>query len=151
MQVLGWQSEVVGERAVSAHDAEHRASLAVAAPARETRAARAAHGVDLTDDAAADEGRRALLHDADELVAQDPGERIVPVDELDIGLADTGAEHAHERLARGRLGDRSVVAQVQASILQPDGSHAGNMPPQSATGSPRVYWGTTPRLTSATT
>ena len=124
MQVLGRQDEVVGERAVPAHDAEHRAPLAVRAPAREACAACAAHGVDLTDDPAADQRRRTLLDDADELVARDPGERVIPLRELDIGVTDPGADHAHERLARGRRGDRNVVAQPQAAILQPEGSHA---------------------------
>ena len=94
------------------------------APARETRAARAAHGVDLTDDTAADQRRRALLHDADELVARDSRERIVPARELDIGVADAGAQHAHEGFAGGRLGDRDVVPHAQAAIFQPEGSHA---------------------------
>jgi hypothetical protein len=96
----------------------------VSAPACETGAAQAAHGVDLTDNAATDEPRRALLDDADELVARDPGERVVPARELDIGVADAGAEHTDERFARRRLGDRSVLPHVQAAILQPEGSHA---------------------------
>src|SRR5205823_549427 len=58
VQVLGWEREILGERAVPVHDAQHGTTLAMAAPARDTRAARAAHGVDLTDDAAADERRR---------------------------------------------------------------------------------------------
>ena len=69
MQVLGRQDEVVSERAVPAHDAEDRAPLAVGAPARETGTACAAHGVDLPDDATADQRRRPLLDDADALVA----------------------------------------------------------------------------------
>src|SRR6185295_3522206 len=117
VQVLGRQDQAVGECAVPAHDAEHRAALAVGTPARETRAARPAHGVDLTDDAAADERRRTLLDDADELVARDPGERVVPARELDIGVADSRAQYADERFARGRLGDRNVLPYAQAAIL----------------------------------
>src|SRR5205823_14043098 len=125
MQVFGGQDEVVGERAVPAHDAEHRAALAVGAPARTTRAARAAYGVDLTDDASAHERRGSLLDDADELVARDPGERVVPARQLEVGIADAGAEHTHECLARRRFGDRNVGPCAQAAILQPEGPHAG--------------------------
>jgi len=124
VQVLGGQDEVVGERAVPADDAEHRAPLAVGAPAGETGAARAAHGVDLADDAAADERRRTLLDDADELVAQDPGERVVAAGELDVGVADSRAQHAYEGFARGWLGRRNVVPHSQAAVLQPQSSHA---------------------------
>src|SRR5205823_6876456 len=120
----GWECEILGERAVPVHDAQHGTTLAMAAPARDTRAARAAHGVDLTDDAAADERRRPLRDDADELVARDPAERVVPARELDVGVADAGEQDTHQRLARGRLGERNVVPHAQAAILQPEGSHA---------------------------
>src|SRR2546430_3575187 len=140
VQVFGRQDEVLGERAVPAHDAEHRASRAMRAPAREARTAHAAHGVDLTDHAAADERRWTALDDADELVAGDAGVRVVPARELDIGVADSGAQHAYERFARGRLGDPNVVPHAQAAILQPESPHAGNMPPESLTGRRASWW-----------
>ena len=107
-----------------AHDAEHRAPLAVRAPACQACAARAAHRVDLTDDATADQRRRPLLDDADELVAQDSGERVVPARELDVGVANPRAQNADEGFARGGRGDRHVVPHAQAAILQPQCSHA---------------------------
>jgi hypothetical protein len=72
--------------------------------ARPARFARPTAAVDLADDAPALE--RSGLGDADELVAQYPGESHVAADQLKVGLADAGAQHANEHftLPWGRRG-----------------------------------------------
>ena len=123
MQVLDREREILGEGAVPAHDAEHGAALAVRAPAGRTRGAGTTHRVDLPDDAAADERRRPPLDDADELVARNAGEGVVAARQLDVRVADPGADHPNERLARGRLRDRNVVPEAQATVLEPESEH----------------------------
>src|SRR5439155_11743782 len=119
---------------------EHRPALAVGAPAGTTRAARAAYGVDLTDDAPAHERRGSLLDDADELVARDSGERVVPARQLEVGVADAGAEHTHERLAGRRFGDRNVGRARRRRSSSQRARMPGNMPwPASLTES-RASW-----------
>jgi len=87
---------------VPARDAEHGAALAVGTAAARARRAAAAHGVDLAHHAPADERLGAPLDDADELVAQDPGARVVAAGDLEVGVADAGADHADQRLAGRR-------------------------------------------------
>src|SRR5690348_6028413 len=108
MQVLCWEAEELGERAVPARDAQHRAALAVGASARDARAACAAHGVDLPHDPPAGESPTAALDHPHELVPRDAGERIVAPGELDVRVANPGFQHSDEGLARRRNGDLDV-------------------------------------------
>jgi hypothetical protein len=75
-------------------DAEHGALRAVCSKAGLARDAGAAAAVDLADDAPA--RQRAILRNAHELVAQDAAEAHVAANQLKIGFADAGSEHADE-------------------------------------------------------
>ena len=61
----------------------------------------AAGGVDLADHAPPHPlpGALRLLHHAHELVAGDAAERVVAAPQLEVGVADTGEAHPHQRFA----------------------------------------------------
>ncbi len=123
MQVLHGQREILGEGAVAPGNAEDRAALAMSATARGARAARAAHGVDLTHDPPAGERCTPVLDDADKLVSRDAGERVIAPGELDVGVADPGLEDPDERLPSGRVGPRDVVSEDQLTVFEPQRAH----------------------------
>ena len=115
VQVLDRQPEVRREGPVPGHDAQHGPLLAVRAPAGPAGRARAAGGVDLAGDTAADPLGRAArrLDRAHELVAGHARVGVVAAHELQVGVAHARDAHAHERLARRRHGGGEVVAHAQ--------------------------------------
>ena len=136
VQVADGQHQVRREGPVARDDAEDAPPLAVGAAAREAGRARAARGVDLADDTAADPLGRAvrLPHDANELVPWNARVRVVATDQLEVGVAHAGQAHAHERLARGRSWLGNVVAQAKSLALEPQG--AQGLPPEPGEGGP---------------
>jgi hypothetical protein len=112
VQVPDRQTQVRREGAVASDDAEHRALLAVRRPTGAARHARAARGVDLTGHAPPHPcGRRGSRDDrADELVPRHAREGIVAAHELEVGVADPGQVHAHQRLVDRRDRQRNVLA-----------------------------------------
>jgi len=84
------------------HDSKDGAVGAVAPQIPVTPLTRAAIQIDLTHDAAADQiSAVGFDHFADKLVSGDAGEAVISALQLQVGIADPGAEHAQERKTRG--------------------------------------------------
>src|SRR3989442_2581874 len=79
--------------------------------------ARVADGVDLADHALS-------FPLADELVSRNASEWVIAASQLDVGVADAGCDHAHQRLARRWRGARHVVAQAKLPVLEPQCAQA---------------------------
>ena len=117
VEIAFGQHEVIGKDAVSPGDPENRALGAVTMATRPAARACAARGVDLSRHSGAGLQRcRRCDEGADELVAQDPSEIHVPVDDLQIGPADSGDGDPHERLTRGGIGGREIGPVGQPSV-----------------------------------
>jgi hypothetical protein len=100
MQVGFRQAKHLGQRTISSADTERRAVGAVGGTPGPARLAGAAHGIDLTYDAASYQGLVAgLLHNADELVAQDPSKVGISAGDLQVGVADADQDRPDPRLA----------------------------------------------------
>ena len=103
----------------------------VATPSR-TILTRVACGVDLADHAPPDELARVTarvvryrLDHADELVTEDPGERIVAAAQLDVRIADPGADDAHDGFTVGGCRQGKILTKSKVSVLEPKASHRG--------------------------
>jgi hypothetical protein len=102
MKIALRKRDEVRKCAVAPDDADDGAAGAVPGTAGEARRTRPAAAVDLANDTAARVD--ASLRDADELVAEDAGEAaMVPANQLEVGLADAGAEDADEDVAGRRV------------------------------------------------
>jgi hypothetical protein len=123
VEVLARQGQIAGERSIATDDPEHGAPLAVARAPAPAGGAPVADGVDLADDAPADELLRALLDHPDELVAEHADVGVVAAHQLEVGAADAGEQHAHQRFALGRPRDLEVLAQANPRLLEPDRGH----------------------------
>mgnify|MGYP006924218798 CR=1 FL=1 len=70
--------------------------------------------------------RLALLDDAGKLVAHDPGvfeERLVAVEDMQVGAADANPLDADQGFARGAFGFRTVKGQEGSGFFADDGEH----------------------------
>ena len=65
----------------------------------------------------------ASIDDADELVPEHAGVRVVAAHQLQVGVAHAGDGDADPRLAGRRFGDGQVVAHPEAAILEPEAAH----------------------------
>lgn len=111
------------EGSVGADDAHDRARGAVAPEPARARRADAAGEVDLRRDALALPRVGALHHLAEELVPEDAPEAHVAADDLQIGVADPGADHPHQRHAGGERGDRAIEDPSGRAVVD-HGAHA---------------------------
>jgi hypothetical protein len=89
--------DVLCKTAVGIDDPHHATRGAVALQPLVADGATLACKVDFSDDPLAAPLLGPLFDDADELVAEDSAKRHVALDQLDIGIADTGDGDAHER------------------------------------------------------
>ena len=101
VQVREREGEELGQGPLAAADPDDRAFGTMGAPAGRAIRAPAAGDVDLADHAAGDPflGAGGLLHHAHELVAGDARAGRVAAPQLQVGSADAGQDHAHDRLA----------------------------------------------------
>jgi hypothetical protein len=96
MEIADRQEQPLGKGPVAVDDAEDGAPRAVSGGAGAAGRAGAAGGIDLADDSGSAELFRTLFDETDELVAEDASVRIVPVDELQVRVADTRLEDPDE-------------------------------------------------------
>jgi hypothetical protein len=102
-------------------DAENAARRTMFGQASSAVVARPATGVDFTYDAPTTE--RSAFGNADEFVPEDAAKSHITADELQVGLADPGTQHAHGNLPRRRHGSRMVGPESDAVSTQYDRSH----------------------------
>ena len=121
VQVSRGEHEVLGEGAIAACDPENSAIAAVGPHAGPAAAAGSAGGVNLANHSFT--GERSGLYDPDELVAQYAAEGVVPSDQLDVGVADTGDENPDQTLSRCRFRARQIASQGELSLLEPQTDH----------------------------
>jgi hypothetical protein len=122
MQVAFGNGQVFRESAVVFEDTEHGPRGTVTRPSPQARVTCPAAAVDLTDDALAGEAPRC--RHADELVPEHASKALVAADKLQVGLADAGAEHAHEDFASewSRVG--AIHLHADTIVVQNERTHS---------------------------
>jgi hypothetical protein len=123
VQISLGQDESVRKCPVAIGDAERGPVRAMSGKSLSAGRTCSAAAVDLAHDTAA--GKRSRLGDADELVAEHAAKCHVSANQLQIGFADAGAQHAHNHLAVLRYRVRMRRAQVKR-LVQHDRSHVVN-------------------------
>lgn len=120
---LGKREEFL-ESAGVVHDSEDGAVRAMAEQALVAPFAARAGQVDLAGHALTDErGCIGFGHFGDEFVARRSGEAVIAALQLEIGIADSGAEEAQQRKAVGTLGTVDF-AHRDGSVFEVDRKHA---------------------------
>ena len=119
---LAWgSSSMIGQGAIAADDAQGGAVGAMGMPAGQAGRAGVAGGVDVAHHTAADPGRIGRLDDlADEFVPQHAAKRHVAAHQLQIGVADAGQPHAHQRLT-GRRRRVGIAGSKRRPLSQSEG------------------------------
>jgi hypothetical protein len=115
----------IGKGTVVIEDPEHRAVRAVGWEAAAACVALPARAVDLTHHALP--GEVAGLRHADKLVAQDPAESHIALDQLQVCFADTGAGDPDQDLAVGRRWCQPRGVELNRSVKN-DGAHGNFVP-----------------------
>src|SRR4030095_3611682 len=119
----------VGERALGIQDADHRAVWAVRIQSPAAGVTRPARAVNLTNDTPA--SKRTGLCDADKLVAEYAAESHVSFDQLEVGLTDARATHAHQHFPVTRIG-RWPGFLNRYTLIEHQRTHLRNLSEQTA-------------------
>lgn len=122
VQVAFGDREKIREGAIAADDPEHGTMRAVSGVTRDpARIAGPATAIDLADHAAPLEG--SPERDADELMSEHTAEAVIAREDLQIGLADAGAEDADEYFSGARAWFGTVGLKAGGGAVERDGAH----------------------------